>query len=157
MSVEESFGFLRYEINKESHKDFTVAGASLTDALDAFLRAPTKEYVKENVDVFLPLLMISLDAKGTVFKTDTNGSISRLAIGSESALIGDCNFAQTTLRHVDAVVAKVKEEPGYSQEPAKPYPCVNCRKCFDGPKRLERHNCSVIPKKTGTKQPVAGN
>ena len=104
-SIEELLSLLRSEIEKEEHENFIAEGNSLSHTLDAFVRAPSTEYVQQNVDVFLPLLMVALDAKGTVYKIDNTGHISTLAIGPEDAIINNCFFAQTTLRHLDAVCA----------------------------------------------------
>ena len=62
-----------------------------------------------------------------------------LAVGPEVAVIQGCSFAQTTIRHLDAVTdIKTKEEPK-----REAHVCFNCHKSFGGPKRLARHECIV--------------
>ena len=141
-SLEDLVTLLREEVTDGKYKGFTADGVSVKDALASFIEAPNKHYVQPNVDSFLPILLIALKAKGIVYKTDADGNISQLSVGSDIAepQIKDCFFAQTTIRHLDAVVTKIKPEI----DDTKPYPCTYCLRCFEGPKRLERHICSAV-------------
>ena len=74
-----------------------------------------------------------------MFKIDAEGNVSVLSVGPEVAIIRGCCFAQTTVRHIDAVVnIKTKVEVK-----AELYVCQNCQSSFGGPKRLARHVCAV--------------
>ena len=76
-----------------------------------------------------------------VYKIDAEGNVSEIPVGNTVAHIKHCDFAQTTVRHLDAVVNIVTKT-----EPEKSYNCNNCNKTFGGPKRLERHTCDTLVK-----------
>ena len=74
-----------------------------------------------------------------MYKIDGEGNVSKLPVGPAVAFIKDCSFAQTTLRHLDAVI-DIKVKPDTNN---LTYDCKKCKLVFGGPKRLERHVCIV--------------
>ena len=156
LSVDELKRILRQEVSQSSYSHFACADDPVSgleppnpgddtgevdplSLVDQFLKNPAAQYANPVVDIVLPALMNGLKASGIVYKTDDRGQISQLQVGPEMSVIRDCFFAQTSVRHLDAVVnITAKAEPSVVD-----YNCSTCKRSFGGPKRLARHDCVV--------------
>ena len=136
LSIDQLKMVLKKEIQSGKYKEFSDDKRDSVKVLEDFYEKPGVHYVDPTVDLFLPALLTGLSANGTMHKIDEYGRISAYMVGSEVSTITGLAFAQTSIRHIDAVVdVKIEEAE------KKPYICDRCRKEFGGPKRLDRHKC----------------
>lgn len=151
MSIEDLKAVIRKEIKNETYGNFSGTNSSgnkinLETFLETFLEKTDKKYVDETVDIFLLALMTAVMAKGIVYKTDKEGFLHGFPVGPDVGIIKDCYFAQTTTRHVDAVVdIKVPLTDSLAEiNENKPSFCHRCNKCFGAKIRLRDTTALIL-------------